>query len=544
MKIIICSNIYPPNFIGGAELIAHFQALELKKKGHEVVIFAGETGGNNKRYFLGKDVYDGLEVNRVYLTPMDYQSEYLNFYHKEVEEHFINLLDNFKPDLVHSHNLVGLSLGIIHLAKKRGIKTFVTLHDKWGFCLKNTALKDNSICDDYNRCFECISFNNNGINKRTLIQMRKDYFSLMFSDVDCFISPSRYLAQTYIDAGLPENKMNVLWNGVDNNRFEKIQNSKIYNQKIRFSFVGHFGKHKGLHLLLDAVSQLPDKKNIMVNLAGEGEEQENYNRQIEENQIEKQVKFWGKVDNSQIEKVYRETDVLVLPSIWPENQPVSITEAMACRIPVITTRLGGSIELVDDKKSGFLFDYNSAADLSRKMSEFILDPSKIKQFGEAGYQKIIHNTFENQITKLLEIYNNKKVPEETHENSNQLIVCIGERVDSRCAMAMEGFLKTHKNYYFIMKNWLEDDLLEKAKLFWIVDKNITLKELTAIFKFDRPILVPAQNLPLTSFCRNENCGLYYADSSEAEVCLEFLLANEQKANTMGDNIANSTQKFI
>ena len=116
------------------------------------------------------------------------------------------------------------------------------------------------------------------------------------------------------------------------------------------------------------------------------------------------VQFWGKIDNSQIEKVYRETDVLILPSVWPENQPVSITEAMAARIPVIASRIGGIPELVDDEKTGYLFEPGNPRDLALKMSTCIADPDHLKVLGENGYTKIAALTFENQVAVIARLY--------------------------------------------------------------------------------------------------------------------------------------------
>ena len=71
--------------------------------------------------------------------------------------------------------------------------------------------------------------------------------------------------------------------------------------------------------------------------------------------------------------------MLILPSIWPENQPVSITEAMACSLPVIAARMGGIPELVEDEKTGYLFEAGNPKDLALKMSAFLADP--FKNFG-------------------------------------------------------------------------------------------------------------------------------------------------------------------
>jgi len=123
LKILMCCNAYPPNFIGGAELIAHEHAKILKKLGHNVAVFADDGHIGGKRYSIKQDTYEDIPVYRVSLTSQDYQPEFINFTHKEVEENFKCILDDFSPDVVHFHNIIGLSVGLIHIAKSRGVKT-------------------------------------------------------------------------------------------------------------------------------------------------------------------------------------------------------------------------------------------------------------------------------------------------------------------------------------------------------------------------------------------------------------------------------------
>jgi glycosyltransferase involved in cell wall biosynthesis len=116
------------------------------------------------------------------------------------------------------------------------------------------------------------------------------------------------------------------------------------------------------------------------------------------------VRFWGKVKHAEIEKVFCETDVQILASVWPENQPVSITESMACRTPVIATRLGGNPELVRDNQTGYLVDPGSPADLAHAMSRFLDSPADISAFGEQASQLISENTLANQVRRILNLY--------------------------------------------------------------------------------------------------------------------------------------------
>src|SRR5712692_1421959 len=265
-RIVICCNVYPPNFLGGAELIAHYQAKALKQLGHEVVIFTGDTQHCGKRYSLRREAYGDLTVYRVSLWPTDYQSEFVNFSHREVEQHFDALLEDFSPDVVHLHNLIGLSVGIIHLAKRRKIKTVLTVHDHWGFCYKNTLLKYGAeVCSNYTRCAKCMPFVQDGDGKQIPIRLRRDFLAMQLSEVDVFISPSRYLAEAYIEAGLPASRFKVILYGIDVKRFENLRKIQASGY-VRFSYIGHLGRHKGVHTILEALSLLGERTQVRINL--------------------------------------------------------------------------------------------------------------------------------------------------------------------------------------------------------------------------------------------------------------------------------------
>jgi glycosyltransferase involved in cell wall biosynthesis len=421
-KILICCNAYPPNFIGGAELIAHSQAKELKNQGYDVTIFAGDIHEPGKkdlpqrilrrirdwgrRHTLRREDYEGLPVYRVYLTDEDFAPRFVNFTHEEVEGHFRTILKKVSPDIVHFHNIIGLSVGLIHIAKRQGIKTVLTFHDHWGFCFKNTLLKnENEICRDFTDCAGCMEVTPDQENRDIPLRMRQDFITLQFEEIDAFISPSQYLADIYVHAGLPREKFQVIANGIDVEKFYHIKKMPDPDH-IRFTFIGYFGAHKGIHILLDALQYLDNKQKLLINLVGDGELFTRYFHEVHDKKLDI-VKFWGRIRN--IEDAYAQTDVFILPSIWPENQPVSITEAMSAGIPVIASHAGGIPELVEHGKTGFLFEPGDARDLAMKMNEFTRHPEKMKILGDAAYNKIKNYRINQQVQKIIELYN--RIPE-------------------------------------------------------------------------------------------------------------------------------------
>jgi glycosyltransferase involved in cell wall biosynthesis len=534
-KILVCCNVYPPHFIGGAELIAHYQAKTLQQMGHQVVVFAGGPQAGSERYSVKRERYDGLLVYRVCLHPTDYRAEFINFFHRRVEQHFETLLNEFSPDVVHIHNVIGLSVGLMRIAGRKNIKVVLTLHDHWGFCHKNTLIKlGTEICGDYRKCAECLPFVKDEDGNQVPIRLRRDFLAVALRSVDVFISPSQYLADAYIRAGFPPERFRVIWYGMDVRRFEKI--AKVQDgEHIRFSLVSYMGRHKGVHTLLEALPLLSRKRKVKINFVGEGAERDSYERRARELGWEKSVRFWGHVDNRSIERVYQETDVLVLPSVWPENQPVSITEAMASRIPVIASRIGGIPELVEDGNTGYLFEAGNTRDLAQKMSTFIEDPSQVNAFGENAFRKIARNTLESQVRRIAEVYDEEiRLRDAASLADESLIVCLGKRIEQGWAHALNSW-EDRDSWKFVMAEWVDEELLQKAKLLWIVDKGASMADVEVGLKSQIPLLVPEDNVPLADLCRYGQCGLYYKDAFEVMICIEYLMKNEAIRRAMGQN---------
>ncbi len=279
---------------------------------------------------------------------------------------FNRILDRYSPAIVHLHNIIGLSAGMIGRAKQSGAKVVVTLHDHWGYCFKNTILKRNTeICTDFRGCDECMPTIHDGSDRNLPIRMRTDYMAYRLGQVDAFISPSRFLAASYLKAGIPLRKMRVIWNGVDVDRLARV--AKSPSDTVRFTFIGYLGEHKGIGSLLEAISHLKDPHSYRVNIVGVGHQREALEHGLKDKKFASSVHFWGRVDNRLIESVFRETDVMILPSVYPENQPVSITEAMATQTPVIASKIGGIPELIEDGVTGYLYPPGDAAELAERM---------------------------------------------------------------------------------------------------------------------------------------------------------------------------------
>ena len=442
-RMITVSQQYPPQVIGGAEIIAHKQLKTLQEDGlARSVVLSLDVRGKHVPESLTCETYEGVTVVRVCFPIERLDQRGVCFFHPLVNRVFREMCEIVKPEVVHGHHITGMSLGIIDIAQEYGAKTVFTLHDNWGFCYKNTTIgNDGKLCPnavDCENCREVFDFD----EYRVPMGSRKSYYRRQMEKVTAFVSPSRYLADAYLRAGFDPRKMHVIWNGVETEKYTGIRVEPA--EQVRITFAGIFGAHKGVEYLIRAAALLKDT-DIVVNLAGKGDDEPKYRALAEELDIGERIRFLGYVDNAKMLEIYKETDIFCLPAVSPENQPVTITEAMACGIPVIASRIGGVPELVEDGVTGYLVKPKDAEDLAEKIRMMVSDRKKMKLMGEAGRVRMKENDFHALAKKLSALYD---------------AIQPGQAPETREAVYVQG----KKIPYGMDKEHLEDVLLEEWKV--------------------------------------------------------------------------------
>jgi len=522
MKILVCSNAFPPNFIGGAELIAFYQAKELVERGHDVRIFAGEVRAFGRRHEAREDVFEGLRVTRISMEPVDFDSDHFNFWHEPIEAEFERVVREFEPDIVHGHNLIGLSLNIPRIAKNHGAKVVITLHDHWGYCYKNTAIKYGiTACDDSSRCAECKPSVQGGANRRVPMRLRMDFVRWALSCVDAFVSPSAFLKAAYVRAGFDARRIHVVWNGVDVERLGRVKRRPNPTGRLRLSFIGIFAPHKGVRVLLDALARLPPENRIDLHLVGDGSERADYETRLEACGRADWVRFWGKLPNDRIHEVLAVTDVLVLPSLWPENQPVSITEAMAAGIPSIVSASGGMLELVVDGTTGSTFESGNADALARCIARLAHDPDTVARMGGAAREAIAGFSFASQVARILDIYAVASQEPTTGGFGGAIVTCRGDSFSDASASAISS-LSSSDGWAFVLREWIDDATAESA----LVDLRVDRDDSSTATRHAVARVVPLVAARERRMSFEAGSALYYRDARGLCDALEQLRADD------------------
>ena len=191
--------------------------------------------------------------------------------------------------------------------------------------------------------------------------------------VDLFVAPSRFIAKEFESRGLDPARISCTDNGIDTARFQNLP-YKRPTTVVRFGFVGSWMPSKGLHLLIDAFRGLTENARLRVYGAAPAGDPGVYARDIVAGAADRRITFPGQIEPRSMATAFRAIDVLVVPSLWYENAPLTIREAFAAHTPVVAAGCGGMAESVRHGIDGLLFAPGSVDSLRSTLRRLIHEP--------------------------------------------------------------------------------------------------------------------------------------------------------------------------
>ena len=198
-------------------------------------------------------------------------------------------------------------------------------------------------------------------------------------EVDLVIAPSRFLRERFIKAGMVAEERIVYSDyGFDHVPFVKHGAPRPRAENLVVGFIGSVAEQKGVHLLVQAFNQLPEH-GVECRIYGGLTSFPDYVAELRAQRQHLGVRFMGRYDNARVADVLREFDVLVVPSRWYENSPLTIHEAFMAGVPVITGDRGGMAELVEHGRNGLCFRVGDATDLRRQIERLLVEPDLLER---------------------------------------------------------------------------------------------------------------------------------------------------------------------
>ena len=294
------------------------------------------------------------------------------------------ILRKERPDIVHIHTPIAVSLSVFNAVKSLNIPIVFTLHEYFLICKRSFLLRGKEEICYYPNMF-CRFYRR--LSKKIVDSMP-----------DVVISPSKFALDMMVKHGFFEHSMKiVLPNGI---AIPERPIVHIDNSYIDVLYLGSLSRHKGVHLLVKAFAEIDDKK-LRLHIAGGGPLLEYLKKSVRDND---RIKFYGWISGEEKDGLLRLADILVLPSIWFENFPVSIQESFCYSTPVIGSKIGGIPELIRDDYNGFLFEPGNVSELKNILEGLTKDPVKLKKLGANAYSSALEFDMNKHIEKLLDIY--------------------------------------------------------------------------------------------------------------------------------------------
>lgn len=415
LKVLYVVHGFPPDTWAGTEIYTYNIAKEMQRRGHEVVVLARVPADDRElpEFHVEDAEFQGLRVLRM-THRLDHASMRESYEQPKAERAFRVVLAREKPDLVHFQHLIHTSAGLVHVAKAAGLATVITCHDYWAICARVQLIRpDGEICPENmgSGCYLCVKDRALGLIPRMKrldsvarpvvgalakglrkgaelshlgsdrwegfddLLARQDYVVGAYAAADLRISPSRFLRQKLVDtAGFDPRRFLFSDNGMRTDHVEALEKKPDPEGRVRFGFVGSLVWYKGGETMIRAMRELVGEKVVLNVYGGFDPEKDEHHAELARLAEGAPVEFKGRFDNARLSEVYAEIDVLVVPSVWYENSPITIHEAYLTQTPVLASDLGGMAEFVTDGKDGLLFDVGDARDLAAKMRRFVREP--------------------------------------------------------------------------------------------------------------------------------------------------------------------------
>jgi glycosyltransferase involved in cell wall biosynthesis len=388
LRVLVASHSHPEVSNGGAE-IAAFELFRRLRARDDVA-----------SWFLGCDRDAGTDKPGAVLSQPFSNEEYIysagSFdwfkfanqdprFRQEIERLFTDLA----PDIVHFHHYTNFGVEIFqHLKRVRpDCKIILTLHEYLAICNHYGQMITKghlNLCYEATpaRCQRCFP----ELGKSDFF-LRKLYIERFFGLVDQFVSPSRFLAERYIAWGIPAEKMTVLENLMPE-PVSAAAAAPPADGTLRLGFFGQISKLKGIDVLFDAAAMLEKEAlgDVTFEIFGDYRAQPAEFQQGFLARLEKagpNIRFNGPYDRLRVDALMQSVHAVLVPSIWWENSPVVIQEALRNKRPVICSDIGGMAEKVRDGVDGYHFAAGSPVALASLVRQMRADRTMLSGLGAA-----------------------------------------------------------------------------------------------------------------------------------------------------------------
>lgn len=422
MKVLLATMQFARGYGQGTERYVSILAEGLRQRGHAVVICGGDPEQRGPKLAIG-DVVPSAE--RVLHLP----TFGLLTVGGTPPADAAALLERERPDIVHVANPAHIGVGLIEAARRMRIRTVATAMDYWWVCPKHTLQHFRGrLCDGnvpWKECVRCIAAGSARPDTRLLAALpivhatllprlffrravqrglppaeivrwkdRRRVLAGLLAELDAVIAPSRAAFDVLVRT-VRRDRLHSVPYGLESGWLKgnaRPPATPTSSEKLTIGYAGALAPHKGPHLLVEALNKLGWRRT-RVRIAGDGDD-ERYIARLKKTAENLGIEFVGRLPSIEMPGFFESIDVLIVPSLWPENLPIVVLEALACGVPVLGSDVAGIAECVPN--AACRFTVGSADGLAAALAAWSIHPPSPSSF-------TVH-TAEQMVTETLAVY--------------------------------------------------------------------------------------------------------------------------------------------
>jgi glycosyltransferase involved in cell wall biosynthesis len=394
MRVLLTTHAFLPRSVAGVEVYTARLARALQDLGHTVQVLSAVHDLSLEPYSRRRSSLETLDVVEIVNPHLEgtFESTYRV---AALDRAVAAVVEEFRPDCVHAQHLLNLSTGLFSAARSAGAPCVFTLHDYWLSCPRDglRMQANGTLCTsvEHRTCAACLgdspylvaplqrgaaraaraaglgralhvlhqnapsltgglmSLMRHAWPPRTedlasALDTRAAHLHERVGEADAILAPTRFARDRAVEWGAPPDKLRVMPLGA----VDGPTRARPARRRTRLGYVGTLAPHKGAHVLLEALAGLPQRDwtlDVVGNLALDPA----YTARLQGLASgDARIRFRGMVAPAEQQRNWDTLDLLVVPSLWWENSPLTVLEALAAGVPVVASRTGGVPEILPE----------------------------------------------------------------------------------------------------------------------------------------------------------------------------------------------------
>ena len=418
MRILLAVHQFFPQFRAGTETLTRRTAEELQRRGHQVWVLAAQPH-EPAQPRLRRERWEQLDVIR---------------FNPEPERHplaggmaasyrcpgsypvFMELLAELRPDLLHLFHLRRHTLSLVDAAIATQVPMVASLTDYWLACPTGQLQFPEQLpcagpCADGANCLQHLSARllpgqrglplplasvlmrlarrSTWLSTLRALRDRPRAMAAALASCQAVLVPSTLMRNTFEQLGIPAQRFAICPYGLDLQGLQALPPRKPWPgpqvRPLRVGFIGSFNRAKGAHVLLEALARLGKDFVAEVRLYGNIADDPAYAAHLQRQAADlPQVEWCGVFGADQVFEVLAELDLLVVPSLWRENAPLILLQALASGLPLLLSDVEGMADQVEAGRQALLFPAGESGALAVLLQTCQEQPERLARLVNQG----------------------------------------------------------------------------------------------------------------------------------------------------------------